>query len=95
MFRVMNFECDPVKSQGNLAKHGLTLEAACALWAVSGVEADLGVVNGEFRYVRLGPLGGVIHLAVFTFRAGPAIRLISARKATEKEIAIYESNRKK
>ena len=95
MFPAMNFECDPAKSQGNLAKHGLTLEAASALWTLPGVEADLGVVNGEVRYVRLAPLGGVIHLAVFTFRSGPAIRLISARQATAKEIAIYESNRKK
>jgi uncharacterized DUF497 family protein len=53
------------------------------------------VVNGELRYARLAPLGKVIHIAVFTFRAGPAIRLISARPATEKEIQFYEAKRKK
>ena len=91
----MNFECDPGKNQGNLAKHGLSLEAAEALWTVPGVEADLGLVNGEFRYARLAPLGGSVHLAVFTFRSGPVIRLISARPATAKEIQFYESKRKK
>lgn len=91
----MNFECDPGKNQSNLAKHGLTLEAAKALWAVAGVEADLGMTNGEYRYARLAPLAGVVHLAVFTFRAGPVLRLISARAATEKEIQYYESKRKK
>lgn len=91
----MNFEPNPGKSQLNLAKHGLTLEAAQALWAVAGVEADLGMTKGEYRYARLAPLAGVIHMAVFTFRAGPVIRLISARPATEKEIQYYESKRKK
>lgn len=91
----MNFECDPGKGQGNRAKHGLSLEAAQALWKVRGVEADLGVVHGEYRYARLGPLGGRVHLAVFTFRAGPVIRLSRARPATAQEIQFYESKRRK
>ena len=62
---------------------------------MAGVEADLGISNGEYRYARLASLAGVIHMAVFTFRAGPTIRLISARAATEKEIQYYESKRKK
>lgn len=32
--------------------------------------------------------------AIFTYRAGPVIRLISARKATHKEIAFYEQNKR-
>ena len=91
----MNFEFDLAKNEINRAKHGISFEDARALWAVPGVEVDLGFVGGEYRFARLAPLRGVVHLAVFTFRAGPAIRLISARAATPKETEIYEQNRKR
>jgi uncharacterized DUF497 family protein len=91
----VNFEFDPGKSEINKAKHGLTLEAAQALWSTPGVEADLGMVNGEYRYVRLGPIGTIIHIAIFTFRPRQTIRLISARTANSKEIQIYEQSRKR
>lgn len=91
----VRFEFDSGKNDINKAKHGVSFEQAQQLWSVPGVEADLGVVNGEYRYARLAPLSGVVHIVIFTFRAGPAIQLISARKATEKETAFYEANRKK
>ena len=90
----MKFEFDPSKNEINRAKHGVTFEAAQQLWRVPAVEADLGVVHGEYRYARLAPLAGGIYIAIFTFRAGPVIRLISARKATAKEIEFYEQNKK-
>ncbi len=91
----VQFEFDPAKDSINKAKHGVSFEDAKALWNAAGVEADLGLVNGEYRYVRMAPLKGVVHLAVFTFRRGSIIRLISARQATEKETEVYEQNRKK
>jgi uncharacterized protein len=94
-FALVRFEFDPAKNALNQAKHGVSFEDAQALWRVPGVEADLGMVNREFRYARLATLRGVVHIAIFTFRAGPVLRLISARKATEKETAFYEANRKK
>ncbi len=91
---VVNFEFDPAKSQTNIAKHGVSFEAAQRMWSVPAVEADLGIVNGEYRYARLAPLAGEIFIAIFTHRAGPAIRLISARKATPKEIEFHEQNKR-
>ena len=91
----MKFEFDPGKNEINTAKHGVSFEEAQSLWNVVGVEIDLGVVNGEYRYARLATIGKVVHIAVFTFRAGPAIRLISARFATEKEAKYHEQNLKK
>lgn len=90
----MNFEFDPSKNEINKAKHGVSFEEARALWTVPGVEVELGLVRGEYRFARLATLRGAVHLAVFTFRAGPAIRLISVRAATPKEAKIYEQNRK-
>ncbi len=91
----MNFEFDAGKNEINKAKHGVSFEQAESLWNTVGVEIDLGVVNGEYRYPRLGIIGKAVHLAVFSFRAGPAVRLISARVATEKEAKYYEQNLKK
>ena len=52
------------------------------------------MVHGEYRYARLGVLAGKVHIVIFTYRAGPAIRLISARAATAKETQYYEAHRK-
>ena len=96
MINPMNFEFDPGKNELNKAKHGgLSFEEAQKLWQVQGVEVDLGIVNREFRYARMAPINGVVHLAVFTYRHGPAIRLISFRPATANEIKIYEEAIKK
>ena len=51
-------------------------------------------LHGEYRYARLAPLADGIYIAIFTFRAGPVIRLISARKATAKETEFYEQSKK-
>ena len=91
----MKFEFDRFKNEINKAKHGVSFEEAQSLWNVAGVEIDLGVSKGEYRYARLAMIGKVVHVAVFTFRAGPAIRLISARFATEKEAEYHEQNLKK
>ena len=90
----MKFEFDPGKNEINKAKHGVSFETAQHLWTVPAVEADLGMVHGEFRYARLAPLADEIYIAIFTFRSGPLIRLISVRKATLKETEFYEQNKK-
>jgi uncharacterized DUF497 family protein len=91
----MRFEFDPDKNAINQAKHGLSLMAARELWNVAGVEADLGLVNKEYRYARLGMMLGKVHIVIFTYRPGPSIRLMSFRLATAKESQYYEQNKKK
>jgi len=89
----VRFEFNEAKNQLNRQKHGITLSEAQKLWAAIGVEFDLGIVNGEYRYMRVGPMLGDVYLAVFTFRGG-SIRLISARKATAAEKVKYEQARR-
>ena len=89
---MLKFECDDVKAQANLAKHGVSFDEAGSVFldqlAVSGPDPDHSV--GESRYItfgmsRLGPLLAVSH----TYRPG-AIRIISARRVTRAERKIYE-----
>ena len=46
---------------------------------------------GEDRYHLLGRIDGRAYIVVYTLR-GPAVRIISARKANAKEVADYEHN---
>ena len=46
---------------------------------------------GEDRYRLLGRIDGRAYIVVYTLR-GPAVRIISARKANAKEVADYEHN---
>ena len=46
---------------------------------------------GEERYQMLGMIDGRVYVVVYTVR-GSAIRIISARKASGKEVGDYEHN---
>lgn len=87
----MNYQWDPAKAAANVKKH--SVEFADAV----GVFNDPGALTiedpdseGEQRFLSLGLdfLGRLIVVA-YTYR-GDVIRVISARKATRKEISIYE-----
>jgi len=87
----MNYQWDPAKATANLKKHGVEFADAV------GVFDDPGTITiedpdseGEQRFLAIGldVLGRLIVVA-FTYR-GDDLRLISARKATRREISIYE-----
>ena len=87
----MDFEWDPQKSAQNRAKHGIlfadavgVFEDALALW-----QEEPGRYQEE-RFIALGKdyLDRVL-VVVFTLR-DQRIRLISARRATRREIKQYE-----
>ena len=83
------FECDPVKSASNLAKHGIDFSSAQALWhdpdrmEIPARSAD------EQRWVVIGRIDGRLWAAVVT-RRRHAVRLISVRRARMSEEALYE-----
>ncbi len=87
----MDYQWDPAKADTNVKKHGVEFADAV------GVFDDPGAITiedpdsqGEQRFLSIGldVLGRLIVVA-FTYR-GDDLRLISARKATRKEISIYE-----
>ncbi len=88
------FEWNRKKAKENLAKHGISFQEAIEAYE-DPYALELHDSNHSYledRYYRIGALGIVVVLLVcFTEREGN-IRLISARKATTEEKAIYEEN---
>ena len=84
------FEWDAAKAESNLAKHGVSFEAArCVFDDVFGFErCDFDSAPSEIRYVIAGMVNDVILTVVYTER-GERPRIISARRATKHEQEEY------
>lgn len=86
------FEWDPDKAGANKQKHGVSfLDAASVFEDSEALGMEEQDVGEEEREVILGVdnLGRIL-VVVYTQR-GDKIRIISARKATGKEVKEYES----
>lgn len=85
----MKFEWDEEKNQINIKKHAISFEQALHVFTdpmyIEMYDFEHSV--DEDRYVALGKVGDVLFV-VFTERR-EAIRIISARLATEAERRIY------
>ena len=88
------FEVDDTKAAANLMKHGLPLEAAEFLFDGPYIEEEDARGNyGETRFVATGPVARLenrICVADYTWRQGVR-RIISFRKANEREIRTYRT----
>ena len=86
----MEFEFDPNKSKSNFDKHGIDFETARLLWKdpfrmTAEANSDL-----ESRFAMIGSLNEIVWFAVFTIR-DDRTRIISVRRARERERKIYEN----
>jgi len=88
----MEFEFDAEKQVENLRKHGIDLrDAAYIFLDVHRLDAaDSRKDYGEERRLAIGCVEDRIWVVVYTRRAD-AIRLISARKANEREQKRYHA----
>lgn len=87
-----NIEFDERKRLANIEKHGIDFKQAIAAFRdPSGFEYRSDRDNTEQRCVLIGKAGETILAVVFTIR-GEAIRIISARKARKKEVALWHGN---
>lgn len=84
------FEWDERKAALNLDRHGLSFQAATAVFAdPHTLEFDTTrAQDGETRSKAIGMIGSRLHTVVFTMR-GDATRLISARPANRPEERRY------
>jgi uncharacterized DUF497 family protein len=84
------FEWDPDKARSNLAKHGVSFEAARLVFDdVFALDRfDAGSGHSEARYIITGVVNGILVTVVYTER-GERTRIISARKATRYEQREY------
>ena len=86
------FDWSDAKARGNLQKHGVTFEAARLVFEdpASIDEIDDREDYGEDRFIITGRANGRILTVTYTER-DERIRIISARKATQREQADYFS----
>jgi uncharacterized DUF497 family protein len=91
----MRFAWDPATEAINRRKHGLGFGEVTSLFT-SGVDyleiPDLDHED-EDRLIAIGPIKRGVVLVVFTERHEDTIRIISARKATRAETALYRQHR--
>ena len=85
----MNFEWDPDKNRANLKKHGIGFETARNIWLDDKRVEIKAPYPVEDRWIVLGTLHEKIWAAVYTVR-GDTVRIISVRRAREKEVKLYE-----
>ena len=90
----LHFEWDEAKAQANRKKHGVSFDEAKSVFLDDRARLmpDPDHSEDEERFVLLGYSAGLKLLVVcHCYRVeGRVIRLISARKATRQESAIYE-----
>lgn len=94
----VRFDWDPRKSTSNLRKHGLSFEAATGVFndpfALLAPDPKHSSTD-ETREWVIGEIGSGVAVVVFTRREnGRLIRIISARKASRQERALYEINKR-
>ncbi|MBK3804371.1 BrnT family toxin [Azospirillum brasilense] len=87
----MDFEWDESKRLSNIAKHGIDFEDAMYIWDGTVIEkSDPRDYGGEKRFNSFGELDGRLLAVVHTWR-GNTCRLISARKANDREQRAYHA----
>jgi hypothetical protein len=94
----MRFEWDEKKDRANRTKHDLAFADACGIFNDPHMLTlhDAAHSDDEERWVTMGLSGGVLLVAVHTYRMirkKETVRIISARTATRKEQAVYFSKR--
>lgn len=87
----MQVEWDQKKADTNLSKHGVAFEDAVLVFYDAGrIELlDSREDYDEDRWATIGLVYPAVLYVVYTVRDGDTIRLISARKANEKERKQY------
>lgn len=94
----MRFDLDPQKNQVNKSKHNISFEEACTIFNDPDI---LSIVDEEHsqnedRWISISVssrLRSIVAIHLFLTNEQPnAIRIISARKATKREISQYNSS---
>ena len=88
----MEFEWDPDKAAGNLAKHGVSFQEAASVFgdplAITYYDPDHS--DDEDRYLTFGHSAGGRLLVISHTDRGEGTRIISARPMTRRERQKYE-----
>ena len=86
----MKFEWDEEKNALNIRKHGIDFNDVCEMFDNPIlIKLDDREAYGEERWVGVGLLLDIIVVIVYTEQINDVIRIISARKATKREVQGY------
>ncbi|WP_369987546.1 BrnT family toxin [Pseudomonas xanthosomatis] len=86
----MQFEWDEDKNRLNIRKHGLDFNHVPRMFQRPMlVLEDDRFIYDETRWIAMGWLDALVGVVVYTERQGDEIRIISARRATEREVMRY------
>jgi uncharacterized DUF497 family protein len=94
----LTFDWDTAKAESNERKHGISFKLATTVFADPDITtfADLEHSQREERWYSIGRAEtGVMITVVHTFSGTgliATVRIISARKATQREIESYKEN---
>ncbi len=90
----IEIEYDPTKNQQNIKDRGLSFNLAINFdWDTAIMVEDTRKDYGEPRYSAIGFIESRLHVLVFTPR-NEAIRVISLRKANDREVKRYDNHNK-
>ncbi len=92
---MIEFEWDKVKAESNEKKHGVSFTEASTIFGdpLEMTIEDPKHSSGEYRFLSIGRAStGNLLVVSYTEREQNLIRIISARKATKKELKNYEQN---
>lgn len=88
---VVKISFDPLKNERNIRERGLAFERVSDFDFESAlVQIDTRNDYGETRYIAVGQLDSGLHVLCFVETAD-GIRVISFRKANDREIKRYEN----
>ncbi|WP_062263024.1 BrnT family toxin [Endozoicomonas arenosclerae] len=89
----MQFEWDDAKNLANIRKHGIAFEDAIDIFNHPMLcRIDDRVDYGEERWTAIGQIHYLVGVVVYAERVDDTLRIISARKATKREVSRYEEN---
>jgi len=89
----MRFEWDDAKNQINIRKHGIDFRDAVDIFNHPLLcWEDDRCDYGEERWIAIGRIQHLTGVVIYTEKVGDVLRIISARKATKREVNHYEKN---
>jgi uncharacterized protein len=88
----MKIKFDAAKDKANRVKHGLSLAFAVEFdWGEMLIQVDDRHEYGEERWLGIARARTRIYTVIFTVRGDERMRIISLRRATNREIRRYET----
>ena len=81
---------DETKNAANRKKHGIAFATAVDFdWSTATTSLDKRRDYGETRFIGVGYIDSRLHVLIYT-RRQETIRIISLRKANDRELGNYE-----